>query len=85
MTFVKTAAALAGLALGATAALADRAPTPEERARIEAALNEQGYVSWEEIELDDGRWEVDDARDAKGREFDLELDPDTLRVVEKDD
>jgi hypothetical protein len=76
---------LAALAFTAGTAFADRAPTPEEAAQIEATLKEQGYVSWEEIEMDDGMWEVDDARDAQGREFDLKLDPRTLKIVEKDD
>jgi hypothetical protein len=76
-------AALA-LPLSASPALADREPTPEERTRIEAALREQGFVEWEEIELDDGMWEVDDARSAAGEEFDLKLDPTTLRIVARD-
>lgn len=59
----------------------DRAPTAEERAQIEAVLRDAGYVSWEEIEFDDGLWEVDDARAADGREYDLKLDPNTLAVV----
>jgi hypothetical protein len=81
------------LALGAIlalplspAALADRPPIAEELARIEAKLTELGYTSWEEIEWDDdGYWEVDDAIDASGREFDLKLHPDTLEVIERDD
>jgi hypothetical protein len=66
-------------------ALADRPPNIDERAAIETALLEQGYVAWEEIEFDEGLWEVDDARTADGREYDLKLDPETLRVIEKDD
>jgi hypothetical protein len=33
---------------------ADPAPTADERARIEKALRAEGFVSWREIELDDG-------------------------------
>ena len=64
----------------------DRAPTAEERTRIEAALRADGYTSWGSIELDDDRvWEVDDAIDVENREWDLELDIQTLTVTKKDD
>lgn len=63
--------ALASLAV--TPALADRKPTLEVRSRIETKLKELGYTSWDEIEFDDERnaWEVDDARTADGRDYDL--------------
>lgn len=35
-------------------AYADRPPTPEERTQIEQVLRDAGYVTWEEIEFDDG-------------------------------
>ena len=69
----------------ATPALADRNANAEERAAIEKVLRTQGFVSWEEIELDDGRWEVDDARDAKDVEYDLKMDPKTLKIVRKEE
>lgn len=79
------AAALAGLA-AAPALADDRAPTADERARIEAALKADGYTSWGSIELDDDKtWEVDDAIDAEGREWDLDLDVQALNVVKRDD
>ncbi|MFC5386087.1 PepSY domain-containing protein [Aquamicrobium segne] len=63
----------------------DRAPTAEERAKIEAVLKAEGFTSWGEIELDDGKvWEVDDAIHSDGREYDLELDPSTLAITDKD-
>ena len=63
-----------------------RDPTPEMRARIEAALREQGYASWDDIDVErDGRIEVDDARHADGKEYDLELDPQTLRVIKREE
>ena len=67
-------------------ARADDAPSPEERTRIEAALTALGFVSWGEIEReDDGRvWEVDDARLADGREFDLKLAADDLRELSRE-
>lgn len=69
-----------------SAALAeDRAPTPEERASIEAVLKAEGFTSWGEIELDDGKvWEVDDAIHADGREYDLELDRTTYAITDRD-
>ncbi|MCO5160023.1 MAG: PepSY domain-containing protein [Mesorhizobium sp.] len=64
----------------------ERPPTQEERARVEAALRADGYTAWGEIQLDDGSaWEVDDAVDAEGREWDLELEAGTLVVSKKDD
>ncbi len=63
-----------------------RDPSPEMRTRIEAALREQGYTAWDEIDVErDGRIEVDDARGADGKEYDLELDPQTLRVIKREE
>ena len=78
---------LAGLAISAAAAsssLADREPTADERAKIEQLLRSEGFTSWEEIELDDDGWEVDDAKGSDGREYELKLDRDTLRIIERD-
>ncbi len=75
---------LAAMLIGAPA-FADREPTPAERERIEEVLRAEGYVSWEEIELDDEVWEIDDARSADGREYDLKLDPATLAILEVDE
>ena len=77
------AAALLLLPLAAAEA---RVPTPEMRTRIEAALREQGYTAWDDIDVErDGRIEVDDARGADGKEYDLELDPQTLRVTKREE
>jgi hypothetical protein len=67
-------------------ALADRAPTPQERSRIETILRNEGFTHWGRIELDDeiGVWEVDDAYASDGRSYDLKLDPDTLAIIEPD-
>ena len=63
-----------------------RDPSPEMRARIEAALREQGYTAWDDIDVErDGRIEVDDARAADGKEYDLEHDPQTLRVIKREE
>lgn len=77
---------LAGLLAMPLAAHANDDPTPEERTRIEAALRDLGFVSWDDIEReDDGRvWEVDDARLADGTKYDLKLAADDLRVIERE-
>ena len=61
----------------------DDRPSPGERARIEAALRGLGFVRWGEIEREDGgrAWEVDDARTAEGRQYDLRLAADDLREL----
>ena len=71
----------------ATSAYADdRAPTADERAQIEATLKAEGFTSWGEIELDDGKtWEVDDAIHSDGREYDLELDRETYAITDRDE
>lgn len=62
----------------------DRAPTEAERAAIVRVLQANGFVAWDDIELDDGRrWEVDDARLANGETYDLKLAPDTLRITRR--
>ena len=75
--------ASAALALAAPAD-DDRPPTPQERAAIEAKLRAEGFVRRDDIELDDGLWEVDDARRPDGREYDLKLRPGSLEVVRRD-
>lgn len=80
---------LAGaVSLGAFAmpALADRMPTSQELSDIEKKLKAEGFVSWEEIELDDDGpyWEIDDARTADGKRYDLKLRPGTLEIFERD-
>lgn len=77
------AAAVAVLTHTAPVFASDRAPTAEERTRIEAAVRAAGYKSWEEIELDDGLWEVDDAVDAQGKPWDLKLDPTSMTIVKR--
>lgn len=57
----------------ATAAAADRKPTPGERAHVAGVLSAHGFTSWRKIELDDGKWEVDDARHANGRVYDVDI------------
>jgi len=61
----------------------DRAPTPEERTAVEAVLKNLGFSTWTSIEMDDGRWEIDDATHADGKRYDVELDPKTLAVIKQ--
>lgn len=66
-------------ALLATAPLAtvafanDRPPTPAELSELTKILNDAGFTSWRKIELDDGKWEVDDAVHQDGRVFDVDI------------
>ncbi|WP_334129272.1 PepSY domain-containing protein [Sneathiella sp.] len=85
---LSTALVLSGLALSAPA-FADRAPNADELATLTERLNELGYQSWKEIELDedgdDGpHWEVDDARKEDGTVWDLKLSVDKMEVIELD-
>jgi len=65
----------------------DRLPTKTERIAIEKKLHSLGYTSWDSIELDDDRphhplkWEIDDARKGNGPRFDIDLEPETLKVI----
>jgi len=87
MPAVRFATLAAILALSSAPAIADdRAPTADERTRIEAALTAAGYSSWEEIELDENDgWEIDDALHTDGQKYDLVLDPTSLAVKSRDD
>ena len=84
--YLKIIAAAPIALLAASPALADRAPPDSERAAVEQTLRGAGFVSWEEIELDDDgpRWEVDDARARDGRRYDIKIDPKTMRIVRQE-
>jgi hypothetical protein len=75
-----TLALAVGLAAGA--ALADRPVTDQERTQLLAAMQAEGCTGGD-MEFDDGRFEVDDARCADGREYDLEFDT-AFKLVKKD-
>jgi hypothetical protein len=75
--------AAALIVLSLQPAWADRAPTPDEQARIETVLRGEGFQRWDEIELDDGKWKVDDAVAADGTKYDLKLDPETFTILER--
>ena len=88
MTSIRThmaiAAALAATTLAAPAFAGERAPTNEERTGIERVLADGGFKTWGKIELDDGRWEIDDARHTDGKKYDVELDRQSFAVLKKD-
>jgi hypothetical protein len=71
------------LPLGSVVAANDRAPSNEEKARIENALRLNGYTNWKNIESEGKVWEVDDATGADGKTYDLELAKDTLQITKK--
>jgi len=75
-----TLALAVGLAAGA--ALADRPVTDQERTQLLAAMKAEGCTGGD-MEFDDGRFEVDDARCADGREYDLEFDT-AFKLIKKD-
>ena len=79
------AVSVAGLLCLAPLAQAGQHPTAPERAALEIALTNAGYVSWGEIEREASYWDVDDARKVAGsaEKFDLRLDPATLRVTQE--
>ncbi len=64
-------------------AFADEKLPPDQQAKVEEILKKEGFTKWDEIELDDGMIEVDDAVDANGKQFDLKLDPKTLEIVKR--
>ena len=86
MRFPRALAMGMAFAFAAGPAFAERDPTPDERARIEAALTHLGFSDWEEIELEDDEsaWEVDDARGPDGRDYELKLDPNSLEIISQE-
>ena len=52
------------------------------QADAEAALKARGYTTWKSIVLDNGTWEVDDAINAEGKQFDLRIDAKTLKTTQ---
>lgn len=83
LRFLAVPAAVALLGLAAPAALADDDDQPialEEIQRVKSSLEGKGYTDVHDIEIDDGRYEVD-ARNAEGFSVDLELDLKTLEIL----
>lgn len=86
MTRISQSLAAAAVSLlAAGPALADRPPNAEERTAIEAALGGLGYTAWGGVEWDDdNHWEIDDAVGADGRQYDLDLQPETFEVIKEE-
>lgn len=74
--------AMAFAALATTAAWADRPVTDGERAKLVAALQAEGCTGGE-MEFDDGKFEVDDARCADGKKYDFDFDS-GFKMTKKD-
>lgn len=72
--------AFAASVMLAQPAFADEKLPADQQTKVEEVLKQQGFSTWDEIELDDGMIEVDDAVDAQGKQFDLKLDPKTLEI-----
>jgi Peptidase propeptide and YPEB domain len=79
------------LALAAASASMARADDDDDRrmrsgdlSQLESVLRDAGYTSWEEIEHEDGGFEVDDARGPDGRERDLGVDGRTFKIRDDD-
>lgn len=77
------ALAFAGTAAPAAAGDGDRPGTADELAHVRAALEAGGYTDVHDLEVDDGRFEVD-AKNPAGEPVDLELDMGTLEIIEED-
>jgi hypothetical protein len=60
----------------------DRPPTDAERAKLTAAMQAAG-CSGGSMEVDDDTYEVDDARCADGRDYDLKFDK-SFNLIKKD-
>jgi hypothetical protein len=69
------ASAVSIAVLSGVAAADDRRATTSERANIAGILKANGFVSWRKVEFDrdDRKFEVDDARHADGRVYDVDI------------
>jgi len=68
------------LAASSVAAYAET-PSSADQSKVEAALKADGYTRWKSIVLDNGTWEVDDAINAAGKQFDLRIDANSLNIT----
>lgn len=80
-----TAAALLAAATFAGSAIAsERAPSAAEAAAIGDAMKSQGFSAWGKVELDDGKWEVDNAVHSDGRVYDVDLRVSDLGILKRE-
>lgn len=73
---IRSIALAAGLAVLATAALADEKPSAAEAEKIKAALAALGCEGGEMEKESNGKFEIDDAKCKDGVEYDIKLDKD---------
>lgn len=76
------AALIAAAPLASLAVANDRPPTAAEASELTTILNDAGFKSWKKIELDDGKWEVDNAVHQDGRVYDVDIRDG--KIVKKD-
>jgi uncharacterized membrane protein YkoI len=62
----------------------DRPPTADEKTAIESALKGLGFSEWKKIELDDDKWEIDDAVHSDGNKYKVKLDFKSLAVLKQE-
>ena len=62
------------------AGLAYSGQTAPDQAKVEAALKAHGFGTWKSIVFDKRTWEVEDAIDASGKQFDLRINASTLKI-----
>jgi hypothetical protein len=74
--------ALAFAVLATTAVWADRPVSDAEREKLVAALKAES-CSGGEMEFDDGKFEVDDARCADGNKYDIDFDA-SFKMIKKE-
>lgn len=82
-----TFAVITGATFAATSSIAagaDRRADADEHAAIGAVLHQAGYTKWSNIELDDGKWEVENAVRADGKVFDVDLAVADLRILKEE-
>ncbi len=77
---MKISVFLAILGLSTVVAYAD---TSAGQSKVEATLKAQGFTHWKSLVLDKGTWEVDDAINTAGKQFDLRIDAATQKITSK--
>ncbi len=89
LSIITVAAGIAGATvLGSPALAGDDVPARAAAgmltvAEVHQRLVAEGFTRIEEIEFDDGRYEVE-AIDSRGREVELDIDPATGRILKVD-
>jgi len=49
--------------------------------KVQATLRAQGFTHWKSLVLDNGTWEVDDAINTAGKQFDLRIDDASQKIT----